>query len=82
MVDDYRDDYYYYWSYETVEPASEDDSKCMPLLNGTHLSDGRIPVVLGMGTGILTVPNSSVCTRCSDLIDLLLNSYSRSSLPE
>ena len=32
-----------------------DDSICMPLLNGSDLSDGRIPFVLGMGTGILTV---------------------------
>ena len=54
MVEDYRNDYYY-WSYEAVGPASEDDSICSPLLNGTHLSDGRIPVVLGMGTVFLVV---------------------------
>ena len=46
------DDYYYYG---TVGPATEDDSVCMPLLNGTHLTNGRIPEVLGIGTGILTV---------------------------
>ena len=45
----------YDWYYGTVGPATEDDSICMPLLNGTHLSDGRIPVVLGIGSGILTV---------------------------
>ena len=64
MVDASGDDYY--WSYGTVRPASEDDSTCVPLLNGTHLSDGRIPVVLGIGTGILAV----------SLISYLLNEMS------
>ena len=51
----------FYWSessigvYGTVELAAENSSECTPLLNDAHLSDGRIPVVLGMGTGVFMV---------------------------
>ena len=53
--EDKRMDENFYGPYGTVGPASDDNPACTPLLNGTHLSDGRIPFVLGMGTAILVV---------------------------
>ena len=48
---DYEDNVFWY-SEANERP---DDSICTPLLNGSDLSDGRIPVILGFGTGISTV---------------------------
>ena len=39
----------------TLPPANGSDSRCTPLLNDTDLSDGRIPVVLGMGSVVWLV---------------------------
>jgi len=52
-MDDYSD--YNSADFGTVPPASGDNSICMPLLNDTDLSDGRIPVQLGMGSAVLVV---------------------------
>ena len=39
----------------TLPPANGSDGRCTPLLNDTDLSDGRIPVVLGMGSVVWLV---------------------------
>ena len=36
-------------------PPADNSSRCTPLLNNTDLSDGRIPVVLGMGSAVWLV---------------------------
>jgi len=41
--------------FATLPPANSSNSRCTPLLNDTDLSDGRIPVILGMSTVVWLV---------------------------